>query len=115
VFTASAVAGGFEPRWGKTKDYRTGICCFSNALIFMYIYKGRSKTISKYCNFVLQRNLREIFTRLKHSVFTASAVAGGFEPRWGKTKDYRTGICCFSAKHAALMIKSKDWLASESE
>jgi hypothetical protein len=32
-------------------------------------------------------------------------------PRSGKTKDYKIGICCFSAKHAALRRKSKDWLA----
>ena len=25
--------------------------------------------------------------------------------------DYKIGICCFSAKHAALRRKSKDWLA----
>ena len=29
-------------------------------------------------------------------------VDGGFEPRSGQTKDYKTGICCFSAEHAAL-------------
>jgi hypothetical protein len=29
----------------------------------------------------------------------------------GKTKDYKIGICCVSAKHAALRRKSKDWLA----
>ena len=27
------------------------------------------------------------------------------------TKDYEIGICCFSAKHAALRGKRKDWLA----
>jgi hypothetical protein len=26
-----------------------------------------------------------------------------------QTKDYKIGICCFSAKHAALRSKSKDW------
>ena len=40
-----------------------------------------------------------------------SAVDRGFEPRSGQTKDYRIGICCFSAKHAALRRKSKDLLA----
>ena len=35
----------------------------------------------------------------------------GFEPRSGQTKDYEISICCFSAKHAALRRKSKDWLA----
>ena len=29
----------------------------------------------------------------------------------GQTKDYTIVICCFSAKHAALRRKSKDWLA----
>ena len=41
----------------------------------------------------------------------SSVVDGGFEPRSGQTKDYTIGICCFSAKHAALRRKSKDWLA----
>jgi hypothetical protein len=31
--------------------------------------------------------------------------------RSGQTKDYQIGMCCFSAKHAALRRKSKDWLA----
>jgi hypothetical protein len=30
---------------------------------------------------------------------------------WVRAKDYKIGICCFSAKHAALRKKSKDWLA----
>ena len=42
---------------------------------------------------------------------TSSAVDRGFEPRSGQTKDYKSGICCFSAKHATLRRKSKDWLA----
>jgi hypothetical protein len=45
------------------------------------------------------------------SVPTSSAVDRGFEPRSGQTKDYQIGICCFSAKHAALRRKNKDWLA----
>ena len=32
----------------------------------------------------------------------ASAVDCGFEPRSGQTKVYEIGICCFSAKYAAL-------------
>jgi hypothetical protein len=39
-----------------------------------------------------------------------SAADRGCEPRSGQTKDYRMGICCLSAKHAALRRKSKDWL-----
>ena len=45
------------------------------------------------------------------SVLASIAVYRGFEPRSGQTKDYKIGICCFSAKHAALRRKSNDWLA----
>jgi hypothetical protein len=41
------------------------------------------------------------------SVLATSAVDRGFE----QTKDNKIGICCFSAKHAALRRKRKDWLA----
>ena len=44
------------------------------------------------------------------SVLTSSAVDRGFKPS-GQTKDYKIGICCFRAKHAALRRKSKDQLA----
>ena len=45
------------------------------------------------------------------SVLIWSAVDCGFEHRLGKTKDYKIGICCFSANHKALKCKSKDRLA----
>ena len=45
------------------------------------------------------------------SVFTSSAVDSGFEIRSSQSKDYKIGICCFSAKHKILRTKSKDWLA----
>ncbi len=45
------------------------------------------------------------------SVLASSAVDCRFEPRSGQTKDYEIGICCFSAKQAALSSKRKDWLA----
>ena len=45
------------------------------------------------------------------SVFASSVVDRGFEPRSGQTKDYKIGICCFSAKHAPLRRKSKGWSA----
>jgi hypothetical protein len=40
-----------------------------------------------------------------------SALDRGFESRLEQTKDYEIGICCFSAKDAALRSKSKDWFA----
>jgi hypothetical protein len=45
------------------------------------------------------------------SALASSAVDRGFEPQVGQTKDCKIGICCFSAKHAGLRRKSKDWLA----
>ena len=45
------------------------------------------------------------------SMLASSAVDCGFEPWSGQTKEYKIGICCFSAKHAAFRRKSKDWLA----
>ena len=44
------------------------------------------------------------------SVLSLSAVDRGFEPRSGKTKEYKIGICCISAKHAVIRIKNKDLL-----
>ena len=44
------------------------------------------------------------------SVLASSVVDGGFVSRSSQTKDYKIGICYFSAKHAALGRKSKDWL-----
>jgi hypothetical protein len=45
------------------------------------------------------------------SELASSMVDHGFEPWSGQTKDYKISTCCFSAKHAALRRKSKDWLA----
>jgi hypothetical protein len=44
-------------------------------------------------------------------VLLLSVVDRGFELGSGQTKDYKIGICCFSAKLAALGRKSKDLLA----
>ena len=45
------------------------------------------------------------------SDLVSSAVYRVFEPRSGQTKDYLIGIFCFSANHASLRSKTKDWLA----
>ena len=44
-------------------------------------------------------------------VLSSNVVSCRFDPRLGHTKDYQVGIFCFSAKHAALRKKDKDWLA----
>ena len=48
-------------------------------------------------------------------VLASSAVDRVFEPRSGQTKDYKTCICCFSAKHAVLRWKSKDCMVRNME
>jgi cytochrome b subunit of formate dehydrogenase len=45
------------------------------------------------------------------SVLASSVVDRGFDPWSGQTKDYKIGICCFSAKHAVFRRKNTDWLA----
>jgi hypothetical protein len=62
---------------------------------------------------ILHAKYNRIFNRIGGvmiSMLASSAVDHGFKPRSGQTKDYKIGICCFSAKHAALRRKSKDWL-----
>ena len=49
------------------------------------------------------------------SVLTSSAVDREFDIRSGQAKDYKIGICCFSAKHAALKEKNQRLVGSESE
>ena len=44
-------------------------------------------------------------------MLASGAVDRGYEPRSGKTKNYKMVCCCFAAKHAALRRKDKDWLA----
>jgi hypothetical protein len=43
------------------------------------------------------------------SLLASSVVDRGFEPRSGQTKDYKIGICCFSAKHEGARAKT-GWL-----
>jgi hypothetical protein len=49
------------------------------------------------------------------SVLASSVVDRGFDPRSGQTKDYKIGMCYFSAKHAALRRKSTYWLAQNKD
>ena len=56
--------------------------------------------------------------RIQHLVIGNANRIGGvtvmvsvLECRSRKTKDYKIGFCCFSAKHVALRRKIKDWLA----
>ena len=42
---------------------------------------------------------------LKTFLLSNNAVDRGFEPRSGQTIDYKTGICCFTAKNQRLRTK----------
>ena len=42
------------------------------------------------------------------SMLALSAVDRGFKTSSGQTKDFKIGICGFSAKHTALRRKTKD-------
>ena len=67
-----------------------------------------------YCDKVYSRvniNQQHRIGGVMVSLLASSAVDSGFESRLGESKDSNSGICCFSAKHAALRRKSKDWLA----
>ena len=72
-------------------------------------------SISEDCTSVLKgeslKMLTESVAYVMIIMLASSAIDRGFEPRWGKTKDYKLGICCFSAKHAAL----RRLVGSESE
>jgi hypothetical protein len=47
------------------------------------------------------------FSGVMISVLSSSVVECGFEHRSGQTKDYKIGMCCFSAKHVTIKGKSK--------
>jgi hypothetical protein len=47
------------------------------------------------------------------SVLASSALELICKPLSGQTKEYKNGICCISAKHAALKRISKDWSARD--
>jgi hypothetical protein len=49
------------------------------------------------------------------NILASSAADIELESWSGQTKDYKIGICCFSAMHAALSRKNKDWLAQNQE
>jgi len=59
------------------------------------------------CN-LIWNNFEVVFILTKYNIKT---VERGFGPLSGQTKDYKIGICCFSAEHASLRRKRKDLLA----
>ena len=96
------------------KKVHSSTCSTKELSISMTKILHAVKGLLSYCNKVYSRgniNQNDRIDGVMVSVLASSAVNRGFESRSGQTKDYNIGICCFSAKHAALRRKSKDWLA----
>jgi hypothetical protein len=68
-------------------------CKFASSSISANTITYSIKRVSLYVISVIQ-------SCLTISVHASSMLDRGFEPRSGQTKDYKIGICCFSAKHA---------------
>jgi hypothetical protein len=72
-------------------------------------------------HFIYQSLQLHKLSKLSHinhiSVLASNGIDRGLEPWSGKIKGYKIGICCFSAKHAALNLKEKEQrlFGSESE
>ena len=100
---ASSMEGrGFKSQSGQTKYYKIGMCCFSAQHTAL---RRKSRLVGRQHNHV-------------HFVLSNSGTEHnqcGFKPLLGQTKDYKNGICCFSANQAALRRKNKDWLARNQE
>ena len=63
----------------------------------------RHQSINLYC--------ANLISGVMVSIVASSGLDRGVKSCSGQTKDYKVGICCFSAKHAALMRKRQDWFA----
>ena len=72
-------------------------------------HNGDQSSIITLTTIIMFRHISTVWT--VSLVYWLLVVDCGFDPWWGQTKDYNIGIYCFSAKHAALRRKSKDWLA----
>ena len=77
--------------------FRIGICRTNKEINII----GSCFTLSKkYVSYTADQN------KIKNDKNRIGGVSGvvdrGFDLRSGQTKDYTIGICCFSAKHAAI-------------
>jgi hypothetical protein len=82
----------------QQKNYRVSISMTK----IVHVVKGG---LLSYCDKVYLRgniNQKHRIGGVMVCVLASSAVDRGFEPQSGQTKDYKIGICCFSAKPAIL-------------
>ena len=62
---------------------------------------------------IVMRVLRDIYQSRNSSILRSNSPMSQLfsSPDWVKQKTIKIGICCFSAKHATLRRKNKDWMA----
>jgi len=62
---------------------------------------------------IVMRVLQDIYQSRNSSILRSNSPMSQLfsSPDWVKLKTIKIGICCFSAKHATLRRKNKDWLA----
>jgi len=88
-----------------------------NLQIGRYVLKKSRNAIYKIyylkysCVWFLEISRNFFFKSIFQIQHLTSAVDRGFDPWPSQINDNEIGICCFSAKHAALRRKSKDWSA----
>ena len=93
--------------------YIPGSCTCSTKELTITMIKVKGG-LQSYCDKVYSRgsiNRKHAIGGVMVSVFASCTVDRGFEPTSGQTKDFKIGMCCFSARHEELRKKSKDWLA----
>jgi hypothetical protein len=64
---------------------------------FLWKRESNSSILEKKKFHLILMQILDIIGGIMVSVFTLSAVYHGFEPKASQTKDYKIGICCFSA------------------
>jgi hypothetical protein len=96
---------GFQPWSGQTIDDKIGIVHY----VIKFVSDLRQIIGFFPVSYTNKTDRHDICVKVCR--LTSSVVNYGFQPWLGQTIDDKIGICCFSAKHAALRSKSKDWMA----
>ena len=77
--------------------------------MYLYIFKKQLRWVNFTCNLYKQLMNKDITEMNRVGGVMVNASSGR---SWSdQTKDYNIGICCLSAKHAALRSKDKYWLS----
>ena len=85
--------------------------CISHSSLCDVVKDCHSDELNCNCKFMISKEELKCNGGVMVSMLALSVVDRGFESWSGKTKDYQTNVCIFSAKQAVLINKSKDWLA----